>query len=126
MQIAVLWLCHVSILFWNVRFPKYYLILKRLHKIKYIHLVSVLVAVVVPAIPVAVINGTDGFVNGRFPPLLCVPKDAHDAFFLLTLPISIMIATGVTLLIAVFWTLQKVNITAHPVILMKAETKCIK
>ena len=110
MQIAVLWILHVSVIFWNVRFPDQYMLLNRRHQVKYIHLVSVLVAIVVPVIPVAVIYGTGGFVNGRFPPLLCLPSNANAAFYSLVLPVSVLIASGVTLLLAVFWTLHKVSV----------------
>ena len=108
MQIAVLWILHVSVIFWNVRFPDHYMLLNRRHQIKYIHLVSVLVAIVVPVIPVAAIFGTGGFVNGRYPPLLCLPSNPNAAFYSLVLPVSVLIASGVTLLLAVFWTLYKV------------------
>ena len=116
MQIAVLWICHVSMIFWNVRFPDQYMLLNRRHQVKYIHLVSGLVAIVVPVIPVAAIFGTGGFVNARFPPLLCLPSNANAAFYSLVLPVSVLIASGVTLLLAVFWTLHKVRVISHELI----------
>ena len=108
MQIAVLWICHVCMIFWNVRFPDYYLLLTRRHQLKYIHLMTILIAIFVPCIPVAVAFGTGGFINARFPPLLCLSRSANAAFFSLVLPVSILIASGVSLLLAVFWTLHKV------------------
>ena len=69
---------------------------------------TVLIAIFLPCIPVAVVFGTGGFINARFPPSLCISKSADAAFFSLVLPVSILIASGVSLLLAVFWTLHKV------------------
>ena len=83
--------------------------IKMQHKLKHIHLLVVCLMVVVPIIPVAAVFGTGGFINARFPPLLCLSKNADAAFFALFLPMSILLAIGVSLMIGAVWTIRKVR-----------------
>ena len=75
---------------------------------KYIFILMAAVAIIVPAIVIIVAFQTGGFVNNRFPPVLCSSRSADAAFFSIVLPISIITPSGVSLLLIVFWTLQKV------------------
>ena len=83
------------------------------HRMRYIHAIIIFLALVIPATSVAVIFGTGGFINGRFPPLLCLPRNADAGFYSVVLPISIITPSGVTLLIAVFWAVHKVGMSQH-------------
>ena len=108
-QIAVLWMCHVCIIFWTVKYPVHYMRCTANHQMKYIHASVAVVAIIIPTIVVAVAFATGGFVNNRFPPVLCLSRNADAGFFSLVLPISIITPSGVSLLLIVFWTLHKVN-----------------
>ena len=108
MQIAFLWVCHVCVIFWSVAFPISFLKFTIQRRMKMIHAIVVCLMIVVPMIPVAVAFGTGGFTNARFPPLLCSSKNADAAFYGLFFPMSILLASGVSLMIGVFWTIRKV------------------
>ena len=76
---------------------------------KYIHGLTLSLAICLPAISVAVVFGTGGFIAGTFPPVLCVSQSANAGFYALVLPISIIIPSGVSLLLVVFWNIHKVH-----------------
>ena len=108
MQIAVLWLCHVSIIFWTVSWPAHYMTFTANHHMKYIHVLIMIAATLAPSVVLIVAFMTGGFRNSRFPPVLCVPKSADAGFYSLVLPISVMIPTGASLLLIAFLTIRKV------------------
>ncbi|KAL5491673.1 hypothetical protein EMCRGX_G017005 [Ephydatia muelleri] len=107
MQIAFIWVCHVCFIFWSVKFPISFMQFKSHKNMKFLHAVVICLMVVVPVIPVAAVFGTGGFINARFPPLLCLPKNNDAAFYGLLFPMSILLASGVSLMIGVFWTIRK-------------------
>eukprot|EP00731_Ephydatia_muelleri_P010669 Em0005g1255a len=131
MELAVLWIFHVAVIFWNVIFPLQVMDFNSRHWMKYIHALIVCVALLIPATTVAVVFGTGGFVSGTFPPLLCVSKSSEAAFYALVLPISIIIPSGVTLLLVVFWNVHKQHIiqreqrSKSPIRLGTAEKKVL-
>lgn len=110
MQIAVIWLCHVFIIFWTVSWPIHYMTFTANLYMKYIHVLIVIVATIAPAVVLLVAFMTGGFRNTRFPPVLCVPKNADAGFFSLVLPISVMLPTGASLLLATFLAIRKVMV----------------
>ena len=89
--------------------PVHYKVFTQTHGKRYIHAAIVLLAIVLPATSVAVIFGTGGFINGRFPPLLCLPRNADAGFYAIVLPITIITPSGVSLLLAVFLDIHKVS-----------------
>ena len=93
-HLSILWLCHAFILFWKIKFPFH---ARQYEKKKIIHVLVVLLAVVLPTIPVIVSFSTGGFVIGSHPPSFCVSKSSDAAYYTLALPMSIMGATGVSL-----------------------------
>ena len=104
----------MSILFFKIRFP---LRAKQYEKKKIIHLFVVLLAVVLPIIPVIASFTTGGFVIGNHPPLFCISRSSDAAYYTLALPISIIGATGISLLFLLLVTLIKV-------ILLKYDVEC--
>ena len=108
MQIAVIWICHVLIIFSTVICPFHYMMFSSKNRMRYIHIVIVIMAIAIPATSVAVMFGTGGFINARFPPLLCLPRNADAGFYAVVLPISLITPIGVSLLLAVFYTTHKV------------------
>ena len=90
----------MTTLFWKIKFPFH---AKQYEKRHIIHVLVVLLAVVLPTIPIIVSFRTGGFVISNHPPLVC---DA--AYYPLALPISIIIATGTSLLFLVLVAVIKV------------------
>ena len=67
-----------------------------------------LLAVILPTIPVIVSFEYVGFTIGSHPPLFCVSKSSEVAYYGLTLPMSIIGAIGTSLLFLVLVTVIKV------------------
>ena len=81
-------------------------------KIKYIHITMVLLGLVLPCVPVAVAFGTGGFSlrDIVFPPIICFGRDRGATVYSHSIVDSIIIATGVSLLILVFYKFIKIKI----------------
>lgn len=123
LQLAIFWLSHVSAMFWGLVFPFNWRLFKVTHKLKYIHLICVVIGVLVPFVPVVATmsqfaqdkssaeaaKGGLGFGITRFPSLLCNGRDKDTTFYSLVLPIIIIIMIGMTLLVFVFWIIHKVS-----------------
>ena len=109
MLLAIIWICHVAVVFWSVRCPLQANSFKNSHRMKYVHAAIILLAITLPVVTVAAAFASGGFVNARFPPLLCLPQSVPASFYALILPISIILPSGVSLLLALFWTIHKVN-----------------
>ena len=105
LQLSIWWICHVTTLFWKIKFPFH---AKQFQNKKSIHVLVVLLAVVLPTIPIIVSFRTGGFVISNHPPLVCVSRSSDAAYYTLALPISIIIATGTSLLFLVLVTVIKV------------------
>ena len=110
LQISILWICHVTTTFYKIKFPFHS---KHLEGRKIIHVLVVLLAVVLPTIPVFVSFTTGGFVIGNNPPVICVSRSSDAAYYTLVLPISIIIATGTSLLFMVLVSVIKVILFHH-------------
>ena len=112
-QLAVWWFCHEISLFWGIRFPFHAKSFETAHRTKYVHITMVAVGLVLPALPVIVTFTTgdpSGFGLTRFPPILCTGLQRDSTFYSLVLPINILMATGIPLLIIIFWIIHKVCI----------------
>ena len=107
LQMSLWTVFHVIALFWGLRFPFHYRKVKLDGYIKYIHIVSVVVAVLAPLIP-ALPPLKDGFIATGTPPLLCSVRNADYTYYLLILPISILLAVSTSFLVLIFWTVLKV------------------
>ena len=106
LQTSIWWLCHMIIIFWNIRFPFH---ANKNLRTKPIHVAMVLLALLLPTIPVIASFSTGGFVINGNPPTLCVSRSSDAAYYSLVLPISIIMATGVSLLVMVIIIVIKVQ-----------------
>ena len=104
LQQAIWWICHVAALFWKVKFPFH---AKAFNSVKFVHIMVVVVALLLPVTPVISAFVTGGFTMSSFPPLLCVTKNSNAVYFTLILPISLIAAIGTTLLILILATILK-------------------
>ena len=110
-QLAVWWFCHEVSLFWGICFPFHARSFQTAHRTKYVHITMVAVGLVLPALSVIVTFTTgdpSGFGLTRFPPILCTGLQRDSTFYSLVLPINILLATGIPLLIIIFWIIHKV------------------
>ncbi len=110
MQLTLLWLFHVIAIFWGVYWPIEASLMQGSRKKIVLHIFAVSIAFVMPAVPVILIHYlSPGFTVTRFPPILCAAMDLKLNFYTFMLPISIIIASGLTLLVLTFWKLLKVQ-----------------
>lgn len=105
LQLSVLWLCHVITVFLKIVFPFQAKLIQSRNKS--IHVVVVLIGLGFPLITVIVSFATGGFIIDHFPPLLCISVSSEAAYYTLALPISVIIATGTSLLAFVMVTIIK-------------------
>ena len=101
-------LFHVAALFWGIAFPFHYRQFKDNGYLKYIHVATVAVAILLPLVS-ALAPLKDGYVPARFPPIVCTAANTDYTFYTLVFPISILLAISTCLLIITFWIILKVS-----------------
>ena len=106
-----------------LKFPFQANAFKKTDRMKYLHIASVLVGLLVPFLPVVAtmiqfsygkssaeaVKGGLGFGIIRFPPILCVGRHKDTTFYSLILPLCMILAVEITFLINVFWIIHKVR-----------------
>ena len=93
-------------LFWKIQFP----LQSRSTKYNiHLHVASVFLAVLLALVPVIASAAKGGFVLIRFPPILCVGRDADVSFYTLVLPINLILGVGTSLLIYLLWKVHQVS-----------------
>ena len=65
--------------------------------------------VLLPCIPAIIALVIGGYISRDEVSFLCTPREIETAFYTLLLPISIILATGVTLLLILTWNIIKVH-----------------
>ena len=110
-QLTIWWLCHITAMFWGLRFPFQAHKFDVTGKTKYLHLTVVVLGLTLPWIPVIVAFATGGFVITRLPPgpVTCFGKSFTAFHYSLIFPAAIADATGLTLLLLIFWIIFKVH-----------------
>ena len=113
LQLALWAVFLVVVVFLGVVFPIRMQQLDASGKIKYIHITMVLLGLILPCVPVAVTFGTGGFSlrDTVFPPIICLGVDRGATVYSLSIVESILVATGISLLILVFHKFIKVKST---------------
>ena len=102
---------HAVELCWGVIFPYHFRRMKTERKIKYFHIIAILLALVFPILP-AFINLHDGYIMADTPTTVCFGRSNTVTFFGLILPLSILIAVATSALIITFWKILKVRISS--------------
>lgn len=106
-QTAIWAMLHAIFLFWSLRYPFKYRELKISERIRYAHIISVIVAIVVPLFP-ALINLKGGYVLTSIPSLACVGRSTEYIYYTIILPVSVILAILISLLALIVWTIFKV------------------
>lgn len=123
MFLSLWWICHIVIIYWKFQFPFHARNWELDGKMKYVHLVSMILIILLSFIPLMVIMivdwqrktagqiimGTLGFGKTRFHPLVCTATHRGTVYYSLILPINLLVIVGVTLLILSIWLVHKVR-----------------
>ena len=105
---------HAGFLFWSIKYPFNYRMFKLAGRTRYAHIISVVLAVVVP-LPLALAHLKSGFIITANPSLVCVGRNRDYTYYTFILPISIIVAITSNLLVLIFWTVLKVRNTLIPI-----------
>jgi hypothetical protein len=108
-QIYMWALLHAFFLNWAVRFPVSYRQLRTSVRIRYAHIISVVLAVTLPLVSPCVIL-KDGYLTVASEALFCVGRNFDLNYYAVILPASLLIGMTLFLLVFLFWTLFKVFI----------------
>ena len=111
LQLAMLWLCHISMMFLKLNFPFHARSLEVSGHNRYIHALCVAASLLVPIAPIAATFATNGFSMAQFPPFFCYPKNGTVMYYSLVLPFAILLVIGIAMLAAVIWKIHKVTAT---------------
>lgn len=76
---------------------------------KIVYRVMVVCGFALPLPGVIVTLATEGYTIGRFPPLLCTTKDPNLFYYSVVFLASVILATGLFMLVVLYWTLCKVG-----------------
>ncbi len=106
-QCCVWALLHAVFLFWGLIFPFNYRLLRVSGRVRYAHIISVLVAMIIPVIG-ALVPLKDGYLSSRNPTLVCIARNADYAYYFLVLPMSIILGITSCLMVVTFWIIFKV------------------
>ena len=108
LQVNIWAMLHALGLSWGIVFPFHYRRFRVEEKIKYIHVVTVVVALLLPIIPALLYLIKDGYGPLFTPTRVCTGRNLNVTYFAFLLPISIILATTTSSLAMVFWTILKV------------------
>jgi hypothetical protein len=112
---------HAGFVFWGLRYPFSYRTFKLLGRARYAHIISVLVAVLLP-LPAALIHLKGGYVITANPSLTCAGRNTDYTYYTFVLPLSVMLTITTCLIVLIFWTLLKVSV--HACTIAIAVTDC--
>ena len=107
-QLQCLSLCHVIVVFVKVQFPLHS---RGLEGSKMIHLIVVLLAVLVPCIPVIAAFSTGGYSTAMYPQSVCFITDPDAAYYSFALMLAIFNGFNMPLLIISFMIVVKVHLS---------------
>ena len=99
----------MSALFWKVQFPLHSRSFETAHRTKYIHVIMVVLALLIPLIPVITSEIKGGYTMTRFPTILCTGSDKDVTFYTMVLPITIILGIGTSILVFIFWKIHTVR-----------------
>ena len=106
-QVTLLVVFHALGLGWSILFPFHYRRFKATTKIKFIHVATIVLGLVVPTIP-ALLPLIHGYTITSGPFGFCVARDIVTTYFTLALPKSILMAITTSVFVILFWRLLKV------------------
>ena len=109
LQVTIWWILNILTLFWKVQFPFHARYYDSINRTRYVHIGSVVIAFVFPVIAPVTVYTTDGFTITRFPPIVCVGRNADATFYTIVFPTTIVYAVGITVLLLILWRVRRVS-----------------
>ena len=107
-QLGIFILFHAVGLCWGVVFPFHFWKFKAEGKLKYVHIATLLIALLLPLVP-ALLQLKDGYVVANSPTVICYGRSIDITFFSFILPMSTILAVATSILTIMFWIIFKVN-----------------
>ena len=101
MQSILWWFFHTVVLFWGIKFPFHAKSYNDRGRLKYIHIIVVLIALIVPCAPAIAMFQSLSPLNATYVLLTCT-AGRDRIFYSLILPIGILLAVGLSLVIIIF------------------------
>ena len=114
LQQVFIWFFHVVVMFWGIKFPFSSRRFRKKGYAKYLHLSLVLLLFVLPVITLVVGFETGGYSMPRFPPTTCLAVNPDAAFYSFILPITVIMALGISLVACMFCLLCGLNRSKAP------------
>ena len=111
MQFTLLWIMHISSLFWKIYFPLNTVSSKNIHRTNYIHVTCLIAALLLSLISPLASHLKGGFIMIDFPSFFCGGKETDVTFYVHLLPITILLGVGTSLLVLILWKLHMVYIS---------------
>lgn len=93
-----------------MRYPFSYRVFKISGRIRYAHIISIILALVIP-LPGALVHLKGGFVLTASPTVVCAGRSTDYNYYTIVLPLSIVLTITTCLIVLIFWTVLKVRIT---------------
>ena len=110
MLMSLFWLLHLFHIFLSVVFPIRSRFLKTKKWSQRLHIIEVVVSLLISVLCPAILLLTNINYNLIFyPPLLCLPGTQVSAFYSMSVPAVLFTVVGLSLIVAVTWTLFKVS-----------------
>ena len=108
-QTGLWWIFHLSAVFYGVQFPFHSRSFKASNRSKYVHVIMVVIALLLPLVPVISCAVIGGYSMTSFPPIVCTGSDTDATYYSLVLPNIIILGIGASLLLLIFWAVHKVK-----------------
>ena len=96
--LVIFWLFHILIIFWGTVFPFHAKNFEMKGYFRYIHIIMAVTGISLPWASVGAIIGTGKLTVPQVPPFVCLSMNSDANIYLFLLPLSIMTATGISLI----------------------------
>lgn len=106
-QVSMWAFFHATAILIGIAFPFFYRNIKAENKIKYIHITTVVLALVLPAIP-SLLHLIDGYTISSSLNVVCAGRNRSITYITVVLPNSVLCALTTAALIITFWKILKV------------------
>ena len=114
LQQVFIWFFHVVVMFWGIKFPFSSRRFRKKGYAKYLHFSLVLLSFVLPVVTLVVGFETGGYSMPRFPPTTCLAVNLDATFYSFILPITVIMALGISLVACMFCLLCGLNRSKAP------------
>ena len=97
------WLFQTAVYFSVIMYPVHFRSFNTSGKLKTFHLVSVIVSLTLPAVPVVEMSLSKGFAPSIFVPKKCLPNDLEVFLYIFSVPFVIIAICAISFLVITVW-----------------------